>query len=577
MKHNIFETRQRAGELMHEALNIWRDSDQSDALSGLEKDPVFNVIMSALAYQANDFDDEIAQLKEDILEEFEKLISVGAKANAVPATTAMQVNALGSVPVSIDENSVFRCKEAEADFISLLKSRVFNIKHYSVERLDGRRWRVGIDLPESISSLEGMTFAISDQPFHDLRVSVMVDGSTEIPVDITAPWELYNMPMTEPFSLDTLIYNRTRTVSGGGENGCISPYQCNCAMDLFAQQGLSLYYIGRQAREFPQLSLSRHIDFCFEFDGLGEKFFFNEAQLAFNVLLLANVSIRTATLSKDKPVTKLVGGDEDDFLYLLRPDVNQMLALVPVDVRKVDVDRFNRSNLIRLLNNLIARFQTDYYAFIESSPAAMESHVQDIIASMKKMLAAASQGGTLGRSVYLQFNSEASLPTLSNLSLNVRYLVTKGDSINKKFNQKSKFSVPAQIDESRCRQIVPPKYGHNAIRNEKEEMSLRRYLMTTNDRLVTPYDIQLFCYNEMLLRYNIVREMVEDITIKHELMNQGSYHSYVIGVHISLVPNSFVHRALDGIVPTVEKYLEKMIQVRTSGIYPVRVSLEIMG
>lgn len=575
MRPNTFETKQRAEELMHEALNIWRTSDQSDFLTGLEKDPVFNVIMSALAYQANDFDNEIAQLKADLMEEFEKLLSTGANGNAVPASAVVRVNALGGTPMTVDENTPFYCQEADANFLPLLKTRVFNIQHYAVERLDGRRWRVGIDFAEPIDSLEGMTFAIAEQPFHDLYVSLMTETETEIPLDITAPWESYNMPLTEPFSLDTLMYNRTRAVVGGGDRGCLSQHQRNCAMDIFARQGLSLYYIGTQTDKLPQLAKSKHIDLCFEFDGLGQSFAFNEAQVAFNVILLTNVAIKATTLSTQTPIIKLAGGDEEDFLYLLRPDSNQILASVPIDVRRVHTDRFNRSNLTSLLNNLIGRFQTDYYAFVGSEAATYEGQVQRIIDSLREMQTMAMKDGTQGQSVYLQFNSQANLSSFKNISLNIRYLVTKGDSINKSFSQKSKLTVPGFLDEKQCVQIVPPHYGHNAIRNEKEEMALRRYLMTTNDRLVTPYDIQLFCHNELLSRYNIGRDMIENVRVKHERMDQGSYHNYMIKVTITLVDNNFVHRAFDNKTQTIERYLEKMIQVRTSGIYPIRVQLVI--
>lgn len=575
MRQNTFETKQRTEELMHEALNIWQASDQSGFLTGLENDPVFNVIMSALAYQANDFDNQIAKLKTDILEEFEKTLSTGAAGNAVPASTVVRVNALGSMPVTIDENTPFYCQDADATFLPLLKTRVFNIQRYEVERLDGRRWRIGIDLPEPVGSLEGMTFAITEQPFHDLRVSLMTDDEQEIPLNITAPWESYNMPLTEPFSLNTLMYNRTRAVTGGGDKGSLSSYQCNCAMDIFAQQGLSLYYIGVHTAEMPLLATSKHIDLCFEFDGLGQSFIFNESQVAFNVVLLANVAIKTVTLSSQSPIAKLAGGDKEDFLYLLHPDSNQILASAPIDIRRVHTDRFNRSNLISLLNTLIDRFHTDKYAFLNSEVVTYEPHVQRIIDSLQQIQAEASKDGTPGESVYLQFNSQANLSSFKNLSLNIRYLVTKGDSINKSFSQKSKFTVPGLLDERMCTQIIPPHYGLNAIRSEKEESTLRRYMMTTNDRLVTPYDIQLFCHSELQMRYNIDRSMIEEVTVRHERFDQGSYHTYMILVTITLVNNSFIHRAFDDRTQTVEKYLEKMIQVRTTGIYPVKVMLNV--
>ena len=74
MKKVIFETRQRASELMSQAVDIWQQSPLSEKLEGLEHDPVMGLMMTALAYQANEFDNEIARLRSDIIEEFSKTL-----------------------------------------------------------------------------------------------------------------------------------------------------------------------------------------------------------------------------------------------------------------------------------------------------------------------------------------------------------------------------------------------------------------------------------------------------------------------------------------------------------------------
>ena len=40
MKQTIFENKQRAEELLQEAIRIWRSSDHPDQLEGIEQDPV---------------------------------------------------------------------------------------------------------------------------------------------------------------------------------------------------------------------------------------------------------------------------------------------------------------------------------------------------------------------------------------------------------------------------------------------------------------------------------------------------------------------------------------------------------
>lgn len=54
MKQTIFETRQRAEELLREAINIWQQSDDNDKLEGLENDPILKLMITALAYQVNE-------------------------------------------------------------------------------------------------------------------------------------------------------------------------------------------------------------------------------------------------------------------------------------------------------------------------------------------------------------------------------------------------------------------------------------------------------------------------------------------------------------------------------------------
>ena len=70
MKQILFETRQKAQDLLKESLAVWRQSDQADALDGIEKDPVFSLLMMALAYQANELDGEVERLKSEVLEDF---------------------------------------------------------------------------------------------------------------------------------------------------------------------------------------------------------------------------------------------------------------------------------------------------------------------------------------------------------------------------------------------------------------------------------------------------------------------------------------------------------------------------
>ena len=74
MKQTIFETRQRAEELLREAINIWQQSDDNDKLEGLENDPILKLMITALAYQVNESISDLEAMKDEVLEEYAQLL-----------------------------------------------------------------------------------------------------------------------------------------------------------------------------------------------------------------------------------------------------------------------------------------------------------------------------------------------------------------------------------------------------------------------------------------------------------------------------------------------------------------------
>ena len=143
MKQEAYITRHRAAELLNETISIWRQGDHSDQLEGLEKDPVFALLMTALAYQANETDSEIERFRQDVLEEYARLLVPYEAGRAIPATAIVETTLQKDVPeVELTEKSMFTLKGSSYQFMPLLRSRVINAKVGSVVRLDGRRWKL---------------------------------------------------------------------------------------------------------------------------------------------------------------------------------------------------------------------------------------------------------------------------------------------------------------------------------------------------------------------------------------------------------------------------------------------------
>ena len=154
MNQTIFTTRQRAEELIKEAISIWQYNGGGELLEGIEQDPVFSLFMTALAYQANEIDNEIEQLRVEVLDEFARMLVPYDKAHALPATVVVEVQLHEGVSEwNLDHHTSFSL--GKFTFLPLLRTRVLNGSVTSVVRLDNRRWKVGLRFREDIAEEVG--------------------------------------------------------------------------------------------------------------------------------------------------------------------------------------------------------------------------------------------------------------------------------------------------------------------------------------------------------------------------------------------------------------------------------------
>ena len=459
-------------------------------------------------------------------------------------------------------------------FIPLLATRLVNAEVRSVTRLDGRRWLVSLDCLQSpVKQLQGMTFAIDNVDFHSLRISV-ADSGQEVP--LIAPWDFANLPVTEAFSLDTLLYNRACT---SGSRVGLSAYNHYGVMDLFARQQMGIFVVDQMEEMDPH----DRLDLLFEFDGIADDFQFSFNRLHLNAMVLVNAEEQEASLSTASPSVRLTGsvdGSRSDaqFLHLIRPSADQLYGQTALQVRRVSADRFNRGRLVKLLQNLIARYHSDYYAFqtlnapeVERVVARLRDGFEDLLQLSMSDRLMATEG------VYLQLRANSGVPRNQKepVSLTVHYLITQGATLNSVLNREAKFEVPAGLNAEQTIQIAAPQGGMNEVRNELAQRAMTRYYLTTEDRLVTETDLKLFCQMELIARFGMVEELISSIRTRRSPYTMGSYHTYQIVVQIQIKPTQFTRRAFEGKQAGVEHYLQRMMEVRTTGLYPIRVELKL--
>ena len=569
MKQTIFENKQRADELMREAVRIWRESDHGDQLEGIEQDPVFSLLMTALAYQSNETESFLEQMKSDVLNDFARMLSPYEVGHAIPATAVIETSLQsGLSDLEVNEQHVFTLPDTDARFISLLQTRVLNAAIRSVVRMDGRRWKVTLKFDSPITDLSGFCFAIRNQNFKNLRL--YIKGQL---LPLVSPWDFSELPLMPCFSIDSILYNRNQTYRAAAS-----------CLDLFARQNIRLYYIKKHqgSRYIP--SETDSIDLVFEFTGIKDGFLFDRNNLSLNSMILVNANIHTVDISATTPIVRVTGfqspssesdGVSQQFLHMLRPSTDQIYGRMPIEVRKVAADRFNQGSLVSLLNTLISRYYTDFYAFSnlreEASDKVMQNLI-DILIRMRDSARADLEQRVPG--VYLLLRPEADKQNLP-ASISVSYVTTLGSAVNSQLTNESIFQVPNGFDNAVTRQIGAPVPGCDEMVDRIEESSMTRYYMATNDRLVTPADLKLFCYAELQARYGITRSMIKQVTVSHRHQQERSEVGYEILVEIVLNDNAFIRRGFEEKIPQTEALMRAMMSVRSTNIYPIQVTIQI--
>lgn len=548
MKATSFETRQRAEELTRDAISIWRQSEREDKLEGIENDPVFNLLLTAVAHQSNQLDAEIEHLKEEIFEEIcSRLVPYGIS-GAVPATAAVALTPeSGLRSVSVDGNTNFKLSGTEFSFIPLLNSLVLGVEVSAPVRLDGRRWQVSLSFAAPIESLSGWTFALSGKSFRDLTVSL--DGRQ---LELIRPWDLSELPFTEAFQLDSKLYGHSPLY----ENSMLS-------MDLFTRQNICLMSVGNFSFDKP---LSE-VDLIFEFEGIDEEFSLSKSDLIPNVNILVNANVEEVDLDDEHPIGRV---DENKALiHLLRPSNDQIFSGKRVYVRRAGAERFNENSLLGLLNNLMNKFDSDFYAFREYSKSEIDetfTKLRMLTARLQQQLQKNEVPQFKGTYIILKSDEKGNFG-----SLNLHYLVTDAERCNDALKQSATFSTPMLAP---ARQISLPVPAFNPTHTREAMLQTARYQMTTNGRIVTPSDIKVFCRTFLLLRYGIAGEMVRSVHISPR-MDANAPVGYVLAVEVSLTENPFITRSFAAQREAVATMMEKMLTVRSSGLYPIKLTINI--
>lgn len=563
MRKKIFATGELAKELQKEAIAIWRMGSNEEYFEGVENDPVVSLLITALAYQEYTADNELSRLKNEVLEDFSRMLIPYELCGAKPASALIQTRTEEGVnKVSLHSSTPFSLGENKFHFMPLLDTTVYNAKVESVVRLDARRWKVSINFKEEISSLEGFSFIVNNHNFKDLNISL---GGKQI--SLVKPWHYANLPLSNCFSVDSMLYNETLAYDAS-----------TTWFDLFSQQNKRMFVVEKYTSDDIFTCPVDKIDLVFEFMGITDDFVFDKSQLIINTVLLVNTSLKTATLSVSNPIVRIADEEEqtDKLLHLMRPSSEQMYKNISFTLRRSAIERFNVDSLLKLLHCLIDKYSTDYYAFMQIDRLKNGLEVNRLyqwLVNLAKYLEESPIAMSSGVYLLLKKSKET---LLEDESLTLQYLTTQGAAVNQYLSTRSVFNVPVGLSVQGTTMVAEPVLGQDEAVGSDVQNSMSKYYMVTNNRLVTPADIKIFCYNELLRRYNIDSSIIRNIVVKNAIHSERGHCGFETKVEILMIDDMFVKRSLSGKINEVELILQKMIEVRSSFAYPVHVNIRIV-
>lgn len=559
MKNTVFTTRLRAEEIIKEAIGVWKQSFQSEKLEGIADDPVFSLFITALAYQANEMDVEIEGLREEILQEFAQMIVPFENLHALPATVVAEGQLDDHISeLVLNQNTSFILRNTSYSFLPLLKTRLVNCKVLSVIREDKRRWKVMLEFKEPTNNLQGMTFMVCNPNFQDLK---LYQNGRVVP--LVKPWEYVDLPLSECFSIDNMLYNKASVYEG-----------TSTWFDLFAKQNVRLFCIDNYRSSTYLQEPTTKMEFIFEFFGINDKFFLDKDQLKLNSVVLTNVRKSAVTLSSTEPLAQIALEGSQQFLHIIKPAEIQIMKDEPITVRKTATDRFNSKRLLDLITTFMYRYRSDYYAF-QQFPALRDGKFLERFDVFMKKLSESLDAFADEKIAHIYVSLNNRFSSLERESLDVEYLTTDGTAVNSLLSSRSEFNTDAYGLQS-LKVVAEPMPGFDEPKGSDAENSVASYYMITSDRIVTPADIKVLCYNVLQARYGIGKDMVDAVKVKNLRNTDRSQCGFVTMVYITLKNDLYIQKRLEDLISSVELMLQKMIEVRSTNVFPVQVSVELI-
>ena len=538
------EIKKRVAELRNKVFSLWAsegkwesDNPQSP-LYGMDKDPLVSMLITALAYQEDQIEQDLAGFRSNMVGELEEAM---LPYHLLKATPSIAMMATAKAPgngarclVGADSGfSVLKETFQGRDKINyrpLFESNIIGAKVVSVTPMLQGKWKLALEVEDEKTVLGGVGFFFKGLTFDGLTMHL---GEKEIP--LINPWEYDRFPMNPDFSFWNLIYNQSLTF-GTNEQW----------FDLWAETGVPYYMVD----PYMPVVLSRGtVELILDFTGLKEQTV-DVNNVYINSFPVVNVNKKSFALTSSEPIVKIA--DDQDFFMNLVGEYDTMEAADQFILRRYGCERFGFNELLRLADTLQRRSATDFYAY-QTIPVLNDGdRMRKLRILLKDIIAVVKKEGNPKTGVYALLKEDAKVE----VGIPLTALYTDGVKGNDIPADTPVVSAPNDFDLGQTRLLTASSGGRDEVVDEEERKMLSRYYALTNDRIVTRSDLKSFCIKE-LYKYDIGRVNRVEVAC-----DEGGARTVVAFV-------SEVNPDLD--LTSVQQRLERQIEVHGAGLMPVKV------
>lgn len=543
---NNEDIKNRIKDLRNKVFALWAqegqwESDNPNApLYGMDKDPLLSLLITAMAYQEYQIENDIERFRTSTVSELEEQMLPFHLLKATPSIAMMcTAKAPGNTTrCLVGESSEFTLlKETfqnreNLKFRPLFESNIIGATVTSFTQLLGGKCKLTLEVTDERTALGGVGFLFRNMEFDDLT---MYYGDKEVP--LISPWEYDCFPMNTDFSFWNLIYNKS-LYFGTNEQW----------FDLWAETNLPYYMTDPYT---PIVLNQGTAELTLQFTGLKNNNV-DVNNVCINAFPVVNVNKRRFALTPSEPIVKIA--DDEDFFMNLVGEYDTVEEADKFILRRYGCERFGLSELLRLADTLQKKNATDYFAY-QTIPSLQDGDkMNKLRVLLKDIFAAVKKDGTPRSGIYALLKED----TKVELSIPLTALYTDGAKGNDIEAGALVMAAPNDFDLGQTRLLTRSSGGRDEVTNDDERKMLSHYYSLTNDKIVTRSDLKSFCIKE-LYKYDIGD--VSRIEVASDEDGTRTVVALVTGVN-----SNFDKEA-------VQSKIERLIDVHSSGLMPVKVMI----